>query len=317
MQKITIYAVASETLASVRDSANAKSASAPIFTRDVEVELHLRLFANANEPNRYILPSGIISWGWYMDTDFDDATAFKIVGDNADITVTEQEESETTDPETGETIIDYGYTDIQIPISQMNSEALVEWLGTQKSQGSLIGELSGYDADGNSIFVLQIEGFTVRNRISESGMPSENVDNYLTVDQARALFGSMESADANAFNSAVVVTGTNDEELDGIYFYRPEITFDWYSQGLILKSVFVHQSQKAFIRHTGSRWNISKKIQNGTGLFYIYPWTPSASNLNMPPTDFWYHLFGQSANPTKDGCFVRYVPRINVVKTSY
>lgn len=317
MQKITIYAAANETLAAVRDSANARPASAPIFTRDVEVELHLRLFANPNEPDRYILPDGIVSWGWYMDTDFDTTTAFKIVGDNADISVSEQEESETTNPETGETIIDYGYTDIKIPISTMNSEALVAWLGTEKSQGGLIGELCGYDAAGDSVFVLQIEGFTVRNRISESGMPSENVENYLTIDQARALFGSMESADANAFNSAVVVTGTNDEELDGIYFYRPKITFDWYNQGVILKSVFVHQSQKAFIRHNGSRWSISKKISNGTGLFYIYPWTPSASNLNMPPTDFWYHLFGQSANPTKDGCFVRYVPRINVVKTSY
>lgn len=317
MQKITIYAAANETLAAVRDSANARPASAPIFTRDVEVELHLRLFANPNEPERYILPDGIMSWGWYMDTDFDTTTAFKIVGDNADISVTEQEQTSMTDPDTGEVIIDYGYTDIKIPISNMNSEALVAWLGTQKSQGALIGELCGYDATGDSVFVLQIEGFTVRNRISESGMPSEDFENYLTIDQARALFGSMESADANAFNSAVVVTGTNDEELDGIYFYRPEITFDWYSQGFILKSVFVHQSQKAFIRHTGSRWSISKKIQNGTGLFYIYPWTPSASNLNMPPTDFWYHLFGQSANPTKDGCFVRYVPRINVVKTSY
>ena len=317
MQKITIYAAANETLAAVRDSANARNVSAPIFTRDVEVELHLRLFANPNEPERYILPDGIMSWGWYMDTDFDTTTAFKIVGDNADISVTEQEESHTVDPDTGEVVTDYGYTDIKIPISNMNSEALVAWLGTEKSQGALIGELCGYDAAGDSVFVVQIEGFTVRNRISESGMPSENVDNYLTIEQARALFGAMESADANAFNAAVVVTGTNDEELDGMYFYRPEATFDWYSPGVILKSVFVHESQKAFIRYTGTRWSMSKKISGGTGMFYIYPYIPSASNINVPPTDFWYHLFGQSANPTQDGCFVRYVPRVNVIQTSY
>jgi len=318
MQKITIYAAANETLAAVRDSANARNVSAPIFTRDVEVELHLRLFANPNEPERYILPDGIMSWGWYMDTDFDTATAFKIVGDNADIVVSEQEETTEVDPETEEVIVtDYGTTDIKIPISNMNSEALVAWLGTEKSQSGLIGELCGYDAAGDSVFVLQIEGFTVRNRLSGSGEPSENVEDYLTIDEARALFGSMESADANAFNSAVVVTGTNDEELDGVYYYRPEITFDWYQQGAILKSVFVHQSKKAFIRYTNSQWTMSKKIPSGTGKFYIYPWTPSASNFNMPPTDYWYHIFGQSANPTKDGCFVRYVPRINVVKTSY
>lgn len=318
MQKITIYAAANETLAAVRDSANARTASAPIFTRDVEVELHLRLFANPNEPERYILPSGIMSWGWYMDTDFDETTAFKIVGDNADISVSEQEATTETDPVSGETVVsDYGYTDIKIPISNMNSEALVSWLGTEKSQGGLIGELCGYDGTGASVFVLQIEGFTVRNRISESGLPSENVENLLTVDQARALFGAMESADGNAFNAAVVVTGTNDEELDGIYFYRPEVTFDWYSPGVILKSVFVHESQKAFIRYTRSKWSMSKKIQNGTGVFYIYPYVQSASNINVPPTDFWYHLFGQSENPTKDGCFVRYVPRVNVIQTSY
>lgn len=189
MQKITIYAVASETLASVRDSANAKTASAPIFTRDVEVELHLRLFANANEPNRYHLPEGIVSWGWYMDTDFDATTDLKIVGDQDEIVATEVSETTEVDPETGEEIIvDYGYTDIKIPISQMNSQALVDWLGTSKSQGNLIGEICGYDENRDTIFVLQIENFTVRNRLSESGVPSESAQTYLTPEQAKIMF---------------------------------------------------------------------------------------------------------------------------------
>ena len=314
MQKITLYATANETLASVRDSANARSASAPVFVRDVEVELHLRLFANANEPNRYILPSGIVSYGWYMDDDFKTSTAFKIVGDNADIVVVEVEDS--TDPDTGETI--YGYTDIKIPISNMNSEALVEWLGENKSMTGLIGELCGYDSTGASIFVLQIEGFTVRNRLSDTGEPSENVENYLTIDEARALFAGSAVPDNTAYNQAVIVTGSGTDDIDGIYKFFPEITFDWYSSGIILKDIFYNDEKKAFLRYTGSRWAISKKLDGGgTGLIYIYPWIPSASNLGCVPTDFWYKHFGTSAQPLKNGCFVRYVPKLSVIKTSY
>lgn len=314
MQKITLYATANETLASVRDSANARSASAPVFVRGVEVELHLRLFANANEQERYVLPSGIVSYGWYMDIDFDTTTDFKIVGDNAGIVVTEVEDSE--DAETGE--ITYGYTDIKIPITNMNSEALVSWLGTEKSKSGLIGELCGYDGTGASVFVLQIEGFTVRNRLSDSGEPSPNVENYLTIDEARALFAASETPDNSTYNQAVIVTGSGTDDVDGVYKFYPEITFDWYSAGTILKDIFYNEEKKAFIRHTGSRWALSKKLNtSGTGLIYIYPWVPSASNIGCPPTDFWYKHFGTSAQPVKNGCFVRYVPRLNVIKTSY
>jgi len=316
MQKITLYATANETLASIRDSANARSASAPVFVRGVEVELHLRLFANANEQERYVLPSGIMSYGWYMDVDFDTTTNFKIVGDNDQIVVDSVEDS--TDPETGEII--YGHTDIIIPITNMNSEALVAWLGTEKSKSGLIGELCGYDATGASIFVLQVEGFTVRNRLSESGMPSENIESYLTIDEARALFGGMESADGNAFNAAVIVSGSGDEDIDGIYRYYPKITLDWYSAGNIMKRFFVNDNGKAFIRFASGVWSISKKYTGGGGSsarMYVYPWKPSASNINVPPTDFWYKSFGHVDNPVQDSCFVRYVPRVNVIKTSY
>ncbi len=315
MQKITLFATANETIASVRDSANARTASAPVFVRGVEVELHLRLFANANEPERYILPDGIVSYGWYMDVDFDTTTAFKIVGDNADIVVVNVDDS--TDSETGETI--YGYTDIKIPISNMNSEALVEWLGENKSMTGLIGELCGYDSTGASVFVLQIEGFTVRNRLSETGMPSENIENFLTIDEARALFAGSAVPDNSAYNQAVIVTGSGDvDDLDGIYKFFPEITLDFYSAGTILKDVFYNEEKKAFLRFVGSRWSISKKHgTSGSALYYIYPWIPSASNIGCPPTDFWYKIFGQSNQPAKTSCFVRYVPKLSVIKTSY
>ena len=305
MQKITLYATANETLASVRDSANAQSASAPVFVRDVEVELHLRLFANANEPNRYILPSGIVSYGWYMDDDFKTSTAFKIVGDNADIVVVEVEDS--TDPDTGE--VTYGYTDIKIPISNMNSEALVEWLGENKSMTGLIGELCGYDSTGASIFVLQIEGFTVRNRLSETGEPSENVENYLTLDEARALFMSDNKALRPYLD--VEVLGGGNSRVDGHYtFYE-----NYMIRSTVWESVFVRDDAKAFVRFNSSLggWIIySAKDNEAVTASYRMPWIFTASNPG-PISGFWENI----TNPSNYSAQVNVVTRYNIAAQTY
>ena len=305
MQKITLYATANETLASVRDSANAQSASAPVFVRDVEVELHLRLFANANEPNRYILPSGIVSYGWYMDDDFKTSTAFKIVGDNADIVVVEVEDS--TDPDTGE--VTYGYTDIKIPISNMNSEALVEWLGENKSMTGLIGELCGYDSTGASIFVLQIEGFTVRNRLSETGEPSENVENYLTLDEARALFMSDNKALRPYLD--VEVLGGGNSRVDGHYtFYE-----NYMIRSTVWESVFVRDDAKAFVRFNSSLggWIIySAKDNEAVTARYRMPWIFTASNPG-PISGFWENI----TNPSNYSAQVNVVTRYNIAAQTY
>jgi hypothetical protein len=52
---------------------------------------------------------------------------------------------------------------------------------------TLNGELVGFDEGGSEVFVLQVKGFTVRNRISSTGNPTEIQSEYLTEAQVRAL----------------------------------------------------------------------------------------------------------------------------------
>ena len=312
MQKITLYATANETLASIRDSANARSASAPVFVRDVEVELHLRLFANANEQERYVLPSGIVSYGWYMDVDFKTSTAFKIVGDNANIVVVEV--NDTVDSETGE-ITEYGYTDIKIPISNMNSEALVEWLGENKSMTGLIGELCGYDSTGASIFVLQIEGFTVRNRLSETGEPSENLENYLTLDEARALF--LNDSKAMTPFIDIVESNTSDTSFNGRYYLHESY---WFRAGLrknifIRDGVYNNQGEIAsFIEYsdTLNGWVIYKVNYGSLPVAtYLLAWIKTASNPG--PLSGYY----RGVSNTSNWVLAEYTPRFNIAAKTY
>lgn len=51
----------------------------------------------------------------------------------------------------------------------MNTEELNDLLGKQEQVATLNGELVSSDVNGNEVFVLQVKGFTVRNRISSSG----------------------------------------------------------------------------------------------------------------------------------------------------
>ena len=184
MQNIIFYVAANETLGTVRDYANAKNATAPVLVRGVEARLKMRIFAKSDGPEPYPVSAfeNIVAWSWAMDNDFNEATSYKLVGDNADITVASI--TEIIDDE------EYTYTEITIPMTQMNTEELAMWLGTQKSMSGLAGELVGYDAAGRQIFILQVENFTVRNRITSLGTPTEAVQDYLTAAQVRALFAA-------------------------------------------------------------------------------------------------------------------------------
>ena len=55
---------------------------------------------------------GIVRWQWAMDTDFSEATAYKLQADNANI-----ELSEVTDEIDGD---EYNYTEVSIPMPEMN-----------------------------------------------------------------------------------------------------------------------------------------------------------------------------------------------------
>ena len=204
MQNTTFYVAANETLGVVKDYANAKTVTPPTLVRGVAACLRMRLFAKNDGTDAYPISAfaNIVSWQWAMDNDFNESTAYKLVGDNGDIAV-----ASVTESIDGEEIT---YTEISIPVSGMNTVELATWLGTEKSKSGLAGELVGFDANGNQVFILQVENFTVRNRITSIGNPTPVDPDYLTAAQVRSLLAAgMEcefSADGSTWHSAQTVS---------------------------------------------------------------------------------------------------------------
>lgn len=204
MQNTTFYVAANETLGVVKDYANAKTVTPPTLVRGVAACLKMRLFAKNDGTDAYPVSAfaSIVSWQWAMDSDFNESTAYKLVGDNGDIAV-----ASVTENIDGEEI---SYTEISIPVSGMNTAELAAWLGTEKSKSGLAGELVGFDANGNQVFILQVENFTVRNRITSIGNPTPVAPDYLTAAQVRSLLAAgMEcefSADGATWHSTQIVS---------------------------------------------------------------------------------------------------------------
>ena len=181
MQTLTFYVTADSTLGAVRDYANAKNASAPTLTRGVSACLKMRVFANAENADPYPLAelATIPSWQFVMDDDFDSSSNYILIADHSEISV--QSVSETINE------VEYTFSEFSIPIRNMNTEELNTLLGTLESVATLNGELVGFDENGHEVFVLQVKGFSVRNRISSTGNPTEVASEYLTEAQVRAL----------------------------------------------------------------------------------------------------------------------------------
>lgn len=184
MQDIILYATANEVLARVRDRANAKAALAPTLARGCGFRLRIRLFANSYDDTPYPASrlENITSWAFVMDSDWDSGTPFKIVADAGKITVGEVQEAYD-----GEML---RYTEAVVPVSQTNTEELTTWLGTDEGKDGLNAELIGYDKTGEEAFVLQIKGFSVRNRLGSVGEPTVIPSEYLNADQVRALIAA-------------------------------------------------------------------------------------------------------------------------------
>src|SRR5574344_1219772 len=184
MQNTIFYVAANETLGVVKDYANAKTATPPTLVRGVEACLKMRLFANRDGTEPYPLASflNIVSWQWAMDNDFNESTSYKLIGDNSNITV--HSVTETVDDE------EIVYTEVTIPMPDMNTAELAAWLGIEKSKSGLHGELVGFDADAKQVFIVQIENFTVRNRITSIGDPTPIDPDYLTAAQVNALIAA-------------------------------------------------------------------------------------------------------------------------------
>ena len=184
MQNITFYVSAAETLGIVRDSANAKNMPAPTLVLGAPVCLKMRVFSTVENPQQYPIAElqQIANWKFVMDSDFDKNTNYKLIQDEGSITVSEVTE------EINE--IEQTFTEISIPISQMDTVEIEEFLGTSESKNTLAAELCGYDSAGDLAFILQIKNFTIRNRLTSVSGPSELPAIYLTADQVRALIAS-------------------------------------------------------------------------------------------------------------------------------
>ena len=181
MQDIIFYVAAGETLGSVRDSANARNEPAPVLVRGVSVRLKMRLFADRDVSTAYPMDSldGIAAWSWSMDADFSSGTACKLNADQGAVQV-----QSVTDTVNGKTMT---FTEFTIPISKMNTQELISWLGSEESKSGLTGELTGYDGLGNAVFVIQIRNFTVRNRIAVAGSPTIVDQEYVTRNEAQSM----------------------------------------------------------------------------------------------------------------------------------
>lgn len=181
MQNIIFYVAANETLGAVKDYANAKTMAAPTLVRGAGCCLRMRVFENADGETPYPVEelASVAAWEWVMDTDFNGETAYKLVADAGSITV------DTVTAEIDGN--DHTYTEFTIPISNMNTEELAALLGTSEAISNLAGELCGYAATGELVFIVQVKGFTVRNRVASVTAPTELESDYLTAAQVRAL----------------------------------------------------------------------------------------------------------------------------------
>ena len=191
MQNITFYARAAETLGVFTDYANAKTKPAPILTRGVAVCLKMRLFREDGsiDPVPVDTFADVKAWQWVMDDDFDSTSNYILIAKHDQITVeakTEEIEGETRN-----------ITEFSIPIPEMNTEELDAVLKNNENIANLNGELVGLNGSGDAVYILQLKGFTVRNRISSTGNPTPITAEYYTAEQTRAII-----AGTNAYELA-------------------------------------------------------------------------------------------------------------------
>ena len=196
MQNIVFYVDASKTLGTVTNVTNNRNEFAPTLVLGVSACLKMRVFATSETTDAYPISSfsDVTHWTWRMDSDFDRETPYKVNADNDEISV--QTVTETVNGKS------MSFTEFAIPISDMNTVELATWLGTDKEQASLTGELVGYDSSGNAIFVLQVDGFTVRNRLAGLNEPTSNDQEYLTRSETEDLVSSAAAAKQDKLTSA-------------------------------------------------------------------------------------------------------------------
>ncbi len=223
MQEIKIYVAASDAAGVIRDYANARNVSAPSLVKGIETCLKLRLFTENNNLSPYPIEqlASVASWEWVMDRDFNSETNYILVADNSKISVDSVVEKVDG--------TEYTYTEVSIPLPNTNTVELNDWLGKDKSKTGLTAELVGYDASGSPVFVLQLENFTVRNRLTGSGDPTELPEEYLTEAQVRAVISGTLRNPIEFEYSTDGVSWHDTQTADDVYYRQriANISADW------------------------------------------------------------------------------------------
>ena len=195
MQEHIIYLDAHESVAVVRDEKNMRSLPPPTLVRGTACILKLRLFAERIGTTPYPIANlyDVVSWQWAMDSDFYDRSPYKLVADNPNIELNSVQEFRDG--------IGRVYTQITIPMPSMETNELARWLGSEPVRAGLTGELTGFDATGSPIYILQVEGFKIRNRIVSSAGP--------TTSSSGAVAGITMEQLQQMINQAIVNAGGN------------------------------------------------------------------------------------------------------------
>ena len=191
MQEHIIYLNAHDLVAVVRDDKNMRTLPAPTLVRGTACTLKLRLFAERIGTAPYPIDSlyDVVTWQWVMDCDFNDRSPYKLVSDHAHIEVSSVQEYNNG--------IGRVYTQVTIPMPSMETNELARWLGSEPMRAGLTGELTGFNASGSPIFILQVEGFKIRNRIVSSAAPTLPESPFMTMSQVQEM---ITQAIANAAN---------------------------------------------------------------------------------------------------------------------
>ncbi len=200
MQEHIIYLNAHDSVAVVRDDKNMRTLPAPTLVRGTACTLKLRLFAERIGTAPYPIDSlyDVVTWQWVMDSDFYDRSPYKLVGDHARIEVSSIQEYNNG--------IGRVYTQVTIPMPSMETNELARWLGSEPMRAGLTGELTGFNASGAPIYILQVEGFKIRNRIVSSAAPTLPESPYMTMSQVQEM---ITQAIANAANVTSGGSGGN------------------------------------------------------------------------------------------------------------
>ena len=196
MQEHIIYLDAHESVAVVRDEKNMRTLPPPTLVRGTACTLKLRLFAERIGTTPYPIANlyDVVTWQFAMDSDFYDRSPYKLVADNANIELNSVQEFRDG--------IGRVYTQITIPMPSMETNELARWLGSEPVRAGLTGELTGFDSTGSPIYILQIEGFKIRNRIVSSAGPT-------TSSSGAAIAGITMEQLQQMINQAIVNAGGN------------------------------------------------------------------------------------------------------------